>query len=30
MPTPAAKWKDYPIEMKDEIFKEFMVSSYVF
>lgn len=24
MPTPAAKWKDYPIEMKDELFKEFM------
>lgn len=24
MPTAAAKWKDYPIEMKDELFREFM------
>ncbi|WJX56846.1 hypothetical protein P8452_42462 [Trifolium repens] len=24
MPTPAAKWKNYPIETKDELFKEFM------
>jgi hypothetical protein len=30
MPTPAEKWKDYPIETKDELFKDFMVSIYVF
>ncbi|XP_045788293.1 uncharacterized protein LOC123883508 isoform X4 [Trifolium pratense] len=24
MPTPAEKWKDYPIETKDELFKDFM------
>ncbi|KAK2388200.1 hypothetical protein QL285_061906 [Trifolium repens] len=25
MPTPAEKWKDYPIETKDELFKDFIV-----
>jgi hypothetical protein len=29
MPTPAEKWKDYNAEMKDELFKEFMVTIYV-
>ncbi|XP_058777026.1 uncharacterized protein LOC131651374 isoform X3 [Vicia villosa] len=24
MPIPAAKWREYPIEMKDELFKDFM------
>lgn len=26
MPIPAAKWREYPIEMKDELFMDFMVS----
>ncbi|WJX80812.1 hypothetical protein P8452_63761 [Trifolium repens] len=26
MPTPAEKWKDYPIETKDELFKDFMAN----
>ncbi|GAU48222.1 hypothetical protein TSUD_371220 [Trifolium subterraneum] len=29
MPTPAEKWKDYSIETKDELFKDFMASIYL-